>query len=1246
MWQWKLECVKIVEHNWKMSSAAVSSHSSSVGAGPLSLMSCVRESSPRQDFDAVDSEKIVTSKRRFWNPKKWFKRKHKVSDDALASGLGSGDGSSMEIGNEALRSRSTSELSVTDEQSRRRSAASIQQGLSVSHDSVFHSPHSGSDMELEAAQSSSSLSTGSHPHHIDHRLQTELTERLRLRRGRGDTSEDDEGLPHSPCNSPTTTEGLLDKTAIKDLPTKSHSTCSDGSFLSMGSSEMDEDSFGLHSRHSSKLSLHEKKTEEGEADLELGSNASVPLNHSAAHHRVAVRPKKTHGAPRRKRPAQLSSALPATPEVNEDSSIRSITPENFISKESVTEVYSRSSYTLTESQIKCSSLPPGIQPPDASNKLNRSKSNAGVEKAPKLEVSPVTEENSTEDKPDKSFFDRIFPRKSAKKKKLDEKKSKENENIQTKSTESTSSITVVSSAHTTNKRVESKPIAAPRTGPASRQRIQPIELPPASPELDYRKDIILPKPSPEKAISAGTSPLQMELENRFKLRQSTSPTSLQTPPQSPRSPISDFPQFAKDLPQFPKDLPKSPKDFRKSPNNCRKLSRELPKSPKFHIVSPEKSFEFSSKFEKQTRNESRRRVHIAGLTSLQQRVLSLNDDEFDGFKSLSDLPCEKSLNSTKITKSHSFKATNSNKINIDKDVDEEENRVIKAASLDSVKILDDFKENKYQSDCKFDFTSESKPQESNDLNDKSAEEIKRNFVNNLNDFGITISGPSHTAIVNITNNFTESKTTESSTTEQLKRTENLSKKECFASQKNKSPNQNEQIYTKDENEKHLNLNEKINIQSGKFDKHSDDFLNSEKHAGNIDKLVNEKILNSEKDFLAESAKESQVSITKVQVKKEVTQVTTGYVTLLNSDIPEFISKQLNKVDRPGSSNVVFSMNSPRIIEEMKKQPRPKTLDISASQSNNQVWPRKFSQDNLEIIEKDTEDNKKELENNNIDKSSPTTPTTPVTHRFKKNDSKCSSRKSSVASITPDPPKKYFKSRSVSLDSLKSSDVSEKSSSQDSLDKLEEKSPATLMDEPPVIMRRKSQMKKDDDQPELMKVFARRSLKLKDTESETISDTIVATLDTDNDNSIKLARDSDKENQESPLIERKISAKFEEKKRDEKYKIKDDDKKEPLNETKIVTSENDETETVSLRKTNGTSLPFPRSISLNPPASGRKLNDTIFRNQSIYIEKVDESKMKVANDVLNDDLITETKNFNQRKAEWEKRAQLAQKKNVP
>ena len=48
-------------------------------------------------------------------------------------------------------------------------------------------------------------------------FQTELTERLRLRRGRGDTSEDDEGLPRSPTvdsrNSPVAS--LLDKAILK-----------------------------------------------------------------------------------------------------------------------------------------------------------------------------------------------------------------------------------------------------------------------------------------------------------------------------------------------------------------------------------------------------------------------------------------------------------------------------------------------------------------------------------------------------------------------------------------------------------------------------------------------------------------------------------------------------------------------------------------------------------------------------------------------------------------------------------------------------------------------------------------------------------------------------------------------------------------------------------------------------------------------------------------------------------------------
>ncbi|KAJ8937617.1 hypothetical protein NQ318_003734 [Aromia moschata] len=234
---------------------------------------------------------FVASKKRFWNPKKWFKRKNKAAEDAAAP-----PAEVAEIGKDALRSRSTSELSVGDDTRRRdmslrgtlcisvkkiirefknvvtlcicrviklvdptsemiamnrtiqednkellenegssrsdsecsdsftiiqhifrrfrryvylyrkarvnpnykfnrniecsevliekwetpkspRSSSSMHPGLSVSHDSVFHSPNSGSDMELDAAQSSSSLSI-SQPL-VDLRLQSR---QRRLRR--------------------------------------------------------------------------------------------------------------------------------------------------------------------------------------------------------------------------------------------------------------------------------------------------------------------------------------------------------------------------------------------------------------------------------------------------------------------------------------------------------------------------------------------------------------------------------------------------------------------------------------------------------------------------------------------------------------------------------------------------------------------------------------------------------------------------------------------------------------------------------------------------------------------------------------------------------------------------------------------------------------------------------------------------------------------------------------------------------
>lgn len=323
----------------------------------LNLMACVRESSPQQEdlvSDTTDADLVRNdpgNKKRRFHPfrglRRIFRKKARHQHPGVVASSethdhdAAQDHAMIERGGtpvqalDAHRSRSTSTLlSGEDAGPRRRSGNGLfpgHSGLSVSHDSVFtaehRTPHSSSE-DLDTAQSSSSLSI---QQLVLPGVRAELLDKLRRRRGQGDcTSDDDEdlGLPHSPCNSPTTADVLLEQ-GLKENPTKSHSTCSDGSLLSMGSSEMDEDSLGLHSGCSSKLSLHDKKTgHENDLEFDLGVSA-VPLSHSAARHKMAVKPKRTHGAPRRRRIQQLAggSPLPSTPELNEEASGRSASPD-------------------------------------------------------------------------------------------------------------------------------------------------------------------------------------------------------------------------------------------------------------------------------------------------------------------------------------------------------------------------------------------------------------------------------------------------------------------------------------------------------------------------------------------------------------------------------------------------------------------------------------------------------------------------------------------------------------------------------------------------------------------------------------------------------------------------------------------------------------------------------------------------------------------------------------------------------
>ncbi|KAG0712717.1 hypothetical protein GWK47_002038 [Chionoecetes opilio] len=146
-----------------------------------------------------------------------------------------------------LRARSTSELAMDIQH--RPGTGPYNQGLSVSHDSVFtpdaseHHHHHATPPSLTIATRGVNMVSG-----------VEGGAPSASRRGLW-SGDDDPGLPRSPPTSPTTLDVLTH--GLKGSSRATQSSCSDGSLLSMGSSENDEDSLGAASHHSSRASLLE-----------------------------------------------------------------------------------------------------------------------------------------------------------------------------------------------------------------------------------------------------------------------------------------------------------------------------------------------------------------------------------------------------------------------------------------------------------------------------------------------------------------------------------------------------------------------------------------------------------------------------------------------------------------------------------------------------------------------------------------------------------------------------------------------------------------------------------------------------------------------------------------------------------------------------------------------------------------------------------------------------------------------------
>lgn len=722
----------------------------------------------------------------------------------------------------------------------------------------------------------------------------------------------------------------------------------------------------------------------------------------------------------------------------------------------------------------------------------------------------------------------------------------------------------------TNRKYETKPVPAARLGAAYRQRIIPVDIQDSS---DNSKKEEQEEDSTTKNVLSdilSTSPLHLELESKLKQR-----LTLSTPPQS-----IDY-----------TDMNEEPKE--------RIMTSSKPPVPRFFDSKPE---------------ESKHKIKLAGLSSLQQKVLILNEDEgdFHNFKSLTEFPTSSQNSEVHLTKSHSFKSTKSSTHSVTTSVltsnktilgvDSKDISIGKSSSLDSMKLLDSSEQIQRSSTQMFTERIEHQRQIKKQMveikcdmtvneKDNIDEEVTRQIMetksicDNFPDKNhITISGPSHTAVVNVKNN-----------------------------------------------SEYFSVNEET---SSKID--------------NIEK---------------QSPKEQLISITKINVQPETEELSSTSPIILES------------------KSILSSKSPKRFSDQIRTRP-VFNFDID-KQPNVQ---RKFSQENVEIVEKDIE--------------SPKTPVFAIPSTgplFKKNEKAV--KKTSLVAVTPESPTKdrsITSFRSSSCDSLASDHFdSTDRSSQDSLDNIIDKSRDKSEN---VVLRKKSSIKESkDDEPELMKVFARRSLKLKDPENETLSQQLSVMMKENCDKT----RDSDKENQmESPVKERKKSK--------ENIKIEIVDKKpaedEPQLRNKVISKSDDE-DTISVQKKPlifdlekkekepliesnvPHSKPIPirqnsRSenhslenveVTLRKPVEQNSYircvsvnatknidnSQNILRKQFISRRRTDnwitniknedsEKEKEVKDEGLSkeqsgNELIIEPKNFNQRKAEWEKRAQEAQKK---
>lgn len=295
----------------------------------------------------------------------------------------------------------------------------------------------------------------------------------------------------------------------------------------------------------------------------------------------------------------------------------------------------------------------------------------------------------------------------------------------------------------------------------------------------------------------------------------------------------------------------------------------------------------------------------------------------------------------------------------------------------------------------------------------------------------------------------------------------------------------------------------------------------------------------------ETKPETENFISVTHINKEQSPVKNIEITKINKTeekvaktakvaVPEFFNIQLNKVDTKPATNIVLTANvPPKKIESPQIEKEAEVFTINETKTVN-IPIRKDSFINKvveNIIDNQIEEKFSPIVSRKsvVPTAAPQSPTTPRAFFKRKaasvelQDRPEKPRTNSMS--TDDSTEKIYDS--ISIDQKSHSSFGSKSSIQ-STDSNENK---TDKHDDTVVFRKKPVMlskelrseKRNDDEPELMKVFARRSLKIKDTEADSIAAEIAEVkkevdvaksklLKNEFNASIK-SRDSDKENEE-------------------------------------------------------------------------------------------------------------------------------------